>query len=389
MFWLNFLHFYQPPTAADDQIHEVVKSSYQSWADFLIKHKNIKVTANFSGCLIERLFNMGYLKLLKQFSGLVRRGQLELVESAAFHPLLPLLPEKEIIKQIRINHDINRSRLGAVYSPQGFFLPEMAYSPAVGEIIGRFNYHYLLLDQIALTGSIKDPIDNGNHYKIKNSELMVVFRDRKLSQSFVPKAIDLRSIKNKNANEVIITATDGELYGHHYWNWWLPYARVIKNRKITTATLSEYFKSPRAIKEIVPCPSSWESSEKELKKGVPFALWYNPKNKIHQLLWQLANFALELNYANINDQDHFSARLHLEKGLASCTFWWASGRDFELFGAPAWHPEEIEKGALELLRSVRSLKSVDAVIKIKAEKMFLAVHQAVWFKHWREKLAGK
>ena len=68
MLWLNFLHFYQPPTVADKILHEVVKSSYQPWVDFLNKYKNLKVTINFTGCLTERLYNAGYKKLLAGFS---------------------------------------------------------------------------------------------------------------------------------------------------------------------------------------------------------------------------------------------------------------------------------------------------------------------------------
>ena len=129
--------------------------------------------------------------------------------------------------------------------------------------------------------------------------------------------------------------------------------------------------------------SSWETTPRELKLGQQFVLWANPKNKIHQLLWQLADFALQLNYQHTKDPYHFSSRLHLERGLASCTFWWASGRDFKLFGSSAWSPEEIEKGALELIRSIRALAGVSPKIKIKAERIFLKIHQAIWFKHWR------
>ncbi|NMC51853.1 hypothetical protein GYA54_03960 [Candidatus Kuenenbacteria bacterium] len=380
MLWVNFLHFYQPPTASDEQIKDIAKSSYEPWADFLWQHKKVKVTINFTACLTERLFLLGYDKLLKKFSHLADRGQVEFVESAAFHPILPLLPDKEIIKQIKINHSINRRRFGSVYRPRGFFLPEMAYSQRVAGIINYLKYQYLILDQISLDGTTKNKIDSDYKYQIKGTNLFVVFRDRFISQSFVPHdLIDLVS-----TDKTIITATDGELYGHRYWNWWPPYLHIINNKKVTTKTISEYLRGLRATKNISPVSSSWESSEEEIKKGIPFALWYDLKNNIHKSLWQLANFVLELNYNHSEDPDHFSSRLHLEKGLASCTFWWASGRDFQLFGSPAWNPEEIEKGALELLRSVRTLREVDANIKIKAEKMFLDIHGSIWSKHWKQ-----
>jgi len=67
MTWINFLHFYQPPTSSKEDIDKVVKESYQPLVDFLNQHKNTKITINVSACLTENLFNLGYKKLLKNF----------------------------------------------------------------------------------------------------------------------------------------------------------------------------------------------------------------------------------------------------------------------------------------------------------------------------------
>ena len=112
-------------------------------------------------------------------------------------------------------------------------------------------------------------------------------------------------------------------------------------------------------------------------------MWFNPKNKIHNLLWTLAEFALKLNYKNTKDSNHFASRLHLEKGLASCTFWWASKKDFNLTQPEAWDPDMVEAGAKELLNSVRSLEKINKQDKIKAEKIFGQIRNKIWHKHWR------
>jgi len=383
MLWLNFLHFYQPPTASDEQIRDIIKSCYQSWADFLLTNKKVKVTVNLTACLTERLFQVGYQKLLNQFACLAERKQIEFVESAAFHPILPLLPDQEIIKQIKINHDINSRHLCPAYQPRGFFPPEMAYSQKLAFILERLKYQYLILDQIALDGTLKTAIDPSVKYKIKKTKLTVVFRDRRLSQTFIPEKIQELFSGNYHNNQILITATDGELYGHRHWNWWPGYQEIIKNKQVQTATLGEYLKNIKKTQEVSLRPSSWESSPSELRAGHPFALWLSPNNKIQKQLWQLANFALELNYQYKKDPNHFASRLHLERGLASCTFWWASGRDFALFDSPAWNPSEIEKGAQELIFSIRSLANVSAKNKIKAELVFSALQKNIWLTHWR------
>jgi len=383
MNWINFLHFYQPPTISDEVIDEVVKSSYKPWVDFLNKYKDTKITINFTSCLTERLYNSGYQKLLDDFIKIAEQGQIEFVETAAFHPILPLLPEKEIIKQIKINNNINKKRFGKVYQPKGFYLPEMAYSKKVAEIINELGYKYIILDQIAFNGDLKNKIDNNIKYKIKDTDLCVVFRDREISQTFVPETIINKLEKNEFAkNEVIITATDGELYGHKYWNWWPPYIKALK--QLDTKTISEYLSKLKQEKEIKPVACSWESVQQELEDKIPYAIWQHPNNKVHKLLWRLANFALKLNYKHENDLNHFSSRLHLEKGLASCTFWWASDKDFKMFSPHAWDPKMVEIGAHELLYSIRSLNDIKPRLKLKAEKIFSQIRSLIWKKHWKK-----
>jgi predicted glycosyl hydrolase (DUF1957 family) len=376
MTWINFLHFYQPPTSPKENIDKVVKECYQPIVDFLNQHKTTKLTINITACLTEKLFYSGHTKLLNEFSKLSNKRQIEFVESAAFHPILPLLPEKEIKKQIKINNKINSNRFGKTYNPKGLYLPEMAYSLKVANIVKKMGYKYIILDEIAINKNLKKEIDNNIKYVLKN-KLQVVFRNRAISQTFAPKTIN----KTKEEKQFIITATDAELYGHRYWDWWKTYSSLVN--RIKTATISEYLKLPKKQKIVQPIKCSWESTPQELKKDIPFALWNNPKNRIHSKLWQFTDFVLKLNYKNQKDINHFASRLHLENGLASCTFWWASKKDFKLFAPIAWDPYMVEKGAHELLYSVRSLENIDLKIKIKAEKMFSQIREMVWKKHWK------
>lgn len=398
MLWINFLHFYQPPTISDEIIDEVVKSSYKPWVDFLNKNKDLKITVNFTACLAERLYNSGYQKLLDDFIKIAERGQIEFVETAGFHPILPLLPEKEIIKQIKINNNINKKRFGKVYQPKGFYLPEMAYSKKVAEIINELGYKYIILDEIAFNGLVTQAFrpDNNIKYKIKGTDLCVVFRNREISQTFVPKTlINILEGRSKVSasfrdkakrddprHSAFITATDGELYGHKYWNWWPAYTKALKH--LNTETLSKYLSELQEEKEINPVACSWESTQRELEDKIPYAIWQHPNNKVHKLLWRLANFALKLNYKHEDDINHFSSRLHLEKGLASCTFWWASDKDFKMFSPHAWDPKMVEVGAHELLYSIRSLNDIKPRLKLKAEKMFSQIRSLIWKKHWKK-----
>ena len=122
-----------------------------------------------------------------------------------------------------------------------------------------------------------------------------------------------------------------------------------------------------------------------MKKQEPYALWQKNNNKIQKAIWSLANLAQELSQKHVKAENYHWSRWHLVRGLASCTFWWASGRDFSAnFGPRAWSPDEIERGINELIRSIRSLHDhTTQKTKIKAEKMYLQVQRLIWEKHWR------
>ncbi|OIO16744.1 hypothetical protein COV56_01010 [Candidatus Kuenenbacteria bacterium CG11_big_fil_rev_8_21_14_0_20_37_9] len=384
MIWINILHIYQPPTLEKELLIKITKEAYLNIVNILKQNSNYKITLNIAGCLTEYLRQLGFNQLIEEIKALVRKGQIEMTGTAAFHPLLPLLPIEEVERQIRVNNDINKRYFGECYQPTGFYLPEMAYSPQVGRAIKRAGFKWIILDEIALDGEINHQrFDYSKKYKIKKLGLNVIFRDRKLSRTFVPEAIE-KILSKDNLPEVAVTATDGELYGHKYVDQDRILHRVLRNKNIIAKTVSEFFGIAKIEQKVEVFSSSWESTPAEIQKAIPYALWWHPNNKIHKHLWRLAKFALKANYDNLGDSNHFASRLHMEKGLASCTFWWASGKDFKMFADPAWNPEEVEKGALELLRSVRALAGIPAKIKIKAEKIFLEIHRLMWEKHWKK-----
>lgn len=379
--WINILHLYQPPTIEKETLKVVVAESYQPLVKLLKNNPGFKISLNINSCLSYLLYEFGYQKLLEDLSYLINKGQVELLDTAAYHPILPLLTDKEINKQIKINWEMNQGLLKIKKKPQGFWLPECAYSRRTAEIIKNNGYKWIVLDEISYQGGF-NKVNYNKKYKIKDLDLTVIFRNRQLSRSYVPDT--LIDLINKNAlPDIIITATDGEIYGHRHIDFKHNLEKIIKHPKITTKTVSEFLKDLKEEEFCEPIASNWDSEIAELKKNKPYFIWYNKKNKIHMRLWKLARLAYELVEKHEGKEDYWWARLHLEKGMSSCTFWWASDKDFRLFGSPAWKPDEVEKGANELIRAIRSL-NIDKKIKIKAEKLYFKLKRQLWLKHWKK-----
>lgn len=382
--WINFLHIYQPPYQEPETVQKISKESYWYLVDILKKNPEAKITLNFSGCLLEHLYNIGENKLIEEFKQLVAKKQIELVGSARYHPILPLLPANEIKRQILLNDQILKQAFDPGYQPTGFFLPEMAYSLKVAPIIKKLGYKWIILDEISYKGKM-GLVDYNKKYKIKGVGLYVVFRNRGFSKTFIPKTL-IELTQKSNPPTYLISATDGEMYGHHHHDGQNLFEKALINPNIKTLTVSEYLNLlPPQVELISPLASSWESTTQELKRRVPFALWQNPKNKIHQNLWELRKIVIGVvNKSKERGGNYDWARHHLDRGLSSCAWWWAADKKLDVFDFITWNPDTIEKGIKELISSVRSLKNVSQKTKLRAEKLYHLLIKEIWKKHWQK-----
>ena len=255
----------------------------------------------------------------------------------------------------------------------------MAFSPVVAKYIKKLGFSWIIVDPIAYQGEV----DNSLLYVLKQSGLKVVFRDRKVSQGYPPEVIfhKLKAIKKPLA---IITATDGEIYGHRHNDWQGHIEKILLSPDLAMSTVAEYLSALSQQKIIGLREASWETTAIELKNKQPFALWFDRKNKIHQHLWQLFRLANNLVHKYRKDKNYKWARLHLDRGTSSCTWWWASAKKPSAFSSLTWNPDMIEAGARELVLSVRSINLAKASEKIKAENLFLAIQKETWQNHWRK-----
>ncbi len=390
MIWLNFLHFYQPANAEFYNIRKALDKSYWRLIRLMEEHPDIKMTFNVSGCLLERLEEGKEKSFIERLKFLVKKGRVELTGSAYYHGFLPLLPEREVIRQIKENEKILKKIFGKNFKPSGFFLPEMAYSANVAIIIKKLGYQWIILDEIAYSGGTKIKPDLERLYIDEITGLKVIFRQRELSNAYPPdKLLSLLKVKStEKVSDVYLSATDAELYGLRHEDPTGEMEKIVAMKEVKTMTLSSWFNKiyKKKAEKIKLWPASWESTSSELKSGQVYALWQSKNNKIQTYLWRLANLALSLEDKYKKDKNYYWYRWHLARGLASCTFWWASARDFsKIFGPYAWSPDDIERGLEDLIRSVRSLNDRKTKKKkIEAEKNYLKIKKMIWEEHWKK-----
>lgn len=329
MRWANFFHIYQPPRWPTKIIRRVSREAYRPLVRFLLSNRSIKITLNISGSLTEQLSKLSDQRdILAGLRVLMARRQVEPVDSAMYHAILPLIPPAETVRQIRLNHQVNRRAFGPAYRPTGFFPPEMAFSPAIGKILTTLGYRWILLDGIHHPGLV----DYTVQARLAGTGLTGMFRNRFMSDYLAFEAH--RSDRSKffstaerwsGQSSVLITAMDGENLGHHRHEARPLWQSLVRLPKITTVTLSELIAFQAPTTTVRARTGSWSTSQADLKRHTPLALWHNPRNELHRLQWRL--FSILLRQVERRERQRPlspAIRRQLDEAMASDWYWWAS-----------------------------------------------------------------
>ena len=366
MYWSNFLHIYQPPTQTEEIVRKVTDEGYRTLVRVLGEAPESKITLNVNAILTEQLARYGLDDVIRGLRELAERGQIEFTGSAMYHPILPLIPEDEVIRQIKLNNEVNQRYFGEVYRPAGFFPPEMCYSHEVARVVAELGFRWIIVDELSFNGRIGS-VKYDRLYKVEGlGDFLVFFKERPFSAGITygtyPSAEPFLGALEHRLDEhsYILTGTDGEVYGHHRPGQERLLSEVFAKGVPETCTISELIGHFTQVDTASPVPSSWSTWEDEMARGIAYPQWQYPGHELHKLQWQLTDFALHTVKEAPSAAPGFSkARRLLDEGLHSCQYWWASCR-------PWWSVEMIEWGAQKLQQAVQSLG--DAISREQSEE---------------------
>ena len=408
IYWAPLLHLYQPPTQFHAVLKKICRESYRPLLDVFESNPNAKVTINICGVLTEALMDHGAADIVERMRKLGERGQLEFVGTSKYHAILPLIPQEEMLRQIELNQKTNAYFFKKSFSPKGFFPPEMCYSNQILGPIQKTGHKWILISGVACADEW--PIDRIYQVKSGSSSISVFFRDDILSNKISFQGIDskgflehLKGFVHAKKDAYIITAMDGETFGHHIQNWErlflekvydvLTYPeenayKDIKQRADLAKTFKDYLKSsaPGRIKVVTiselfdhfpkgkfiePKRSSWSTSAEDRERGDYYPLWLGKDNEVHGLQWEVVKICLEIVYkaqdvAKNNAAKTYAniSRMLLDRALHSCQFWWASRQ-------PMWDINLVNKGLLmqdeAILNAYKAIKMSDCEEEIKRQ----------------------
>lgn len=358
------LHFYQPPTQDFEILKKIDLECYQPLLRTLINSKNIKITLNINGVLLDMLHQNGFKESILSLKKLLEENKIEITGTAKYHPILPLIPLKEIKHQIEINEEALQNYFGFDWKKIGFFPPEMAVSRETIKIVRELKYKWIIMSGIACP----EKWPNNKIYESTDG-LQMFFRDDLLSNkisfqniSVEDLIINLKEMCKSSSTEksYVLLAQDAETFGHHiphYEKIFLSklFKLIDEEQEIKMTFISDLDKDfPISNKNITPKSSSWSTTSDDLCSGVPYPLWKHPENDVHRYYWKimkslhkLIEMADELDLTKSWDvENHYNtARWFYDRGIYSCPAWWANS----LKGM--WSPNLIYKGVEILMRA--------------------------------------
>ncbi len=140
---LMAIHCHQPVGNFGFVFEEAFAKAYDPFLRVLERHPNVRLALHYSGCLLDWLIEHRP-EFLHRVRRLVARGQVELLASGYYEPILPLIPEADRQGQIRQMRERLRVRFGV--EAQGLWLTERVWEPELPVTLARAGMRYTMVD---------------------------------------------------------------------------------------------------------------------------------------------------------------------------------------------------------------------------------------------------
>lgn len=209
-------HQHQPAGNPPSIYREVTERAYAPLVAALYRHAGVRATLHFSGPLLDWLEG-NRPDVIGDLTDLLRRGQIELLSGGYYEPILPGVPRRDAVAQIRALSD----RISGLFGrrPLGAWLAERVWEPQVPAILAEAGIAYTVVDDSHLlyTGMKSSEI-TGSFLTEDQGLPLVLFPGSMRLRYLIPfRPVDatikeLRERQQQGA-QLVVYADDGEKFG--------------------------------------------------------------------------------------------------------------------------------------------------------------------------------
>ncbi len=330
---LMVVHCHQPVGNFDGVFREAYEKSYLPFIEVLRKHPKIKVALHYSGCLLDWLKDKRP-EFLARLKGLVKVGQVEMVVGGYYEPILPLIPDRDKLGQIKMHTDFIKKVTD--YEAKGAWLVERVWEPYLARIFSQAGLSYTVVDDshFELAGKKVDEI-LGYYLTEEEGRTLALFPSSKKLRYNMPfklphETIDyLRSVATPDGARAVTFGDDGEKFGMwpHTYKWvyeerWLElfFSALDDNSDwIKIMTPAEYLKNYPPLGRIyIPCASYPEMLEWSGGYFKNFLVKYPEANWMQKRMFYASE---KLSGADQKKPAVKEATKALYKSQCNCAYW--------------------------------------------------------------------
>lgn len=346
------LHAYQPPTQPKSVINGILAESYEPVIRAVEENPCIFLSLDIAKSLGERLPPSFLLRI----KNLYDKRRIALVNTAAYHYLLPLCPDWVVKRQLELNRIFYREELIRNDELTGIFLPELAFSPRLAQTILGAGFKWVLADDVPfvwkrhkLPLAFRAPQNwvawmRGCRILLRSSlwsEKIArgEYKDgNKFAEEMLTEHKMWRLACNNTQDSYIILAMDFETFGHHHQgaigNFLIPFFEAITEfgRECKPVSLAAIVNHFPAVPAFMPA-GSWATSQEDLAQNIPYPLWNHPANPFHQAWNEFMRLVFAL--APKSPEPHQLGVL-LDQSFYSCSPWWAAHEGKDARGIAGW-----------------------------------------------------
>ncbi len=248
------VHNHQPVGNFGKVFEELYDKSYEPFLKVLDRHPKVKFTFHITGPLLEWLQENKPAYLEKLFEMSVR-GQLEFFSGGMYEPILPILPDRDKVGQIRTLNRYLEARFQK--KPRGLWIAERVWEPQLPKPVAEAGMEYTAIDDAHFKAAGYSEEDTYGYYLTEEQgSVLKVFPISEKMRYLVPfrqvqETIDyLRSVANEVGDRCIVLMDDGEKFGGwpdtHKWvyedGWLENFLKALEDNAewLTTATFAEF-----------------------------------------------------------------------------------------------------------------------------------------------------
>ena len=211
------IHNHQPVGNFPWVFQQVYEESYLLMIEALEQHPKVRLSLHYSGSLLD-WFEEAHPEFLERIAALVRRNQVELVSGGYYEPILPSIPDRDKIAQIRrLTERLSRD-FGV--NASGMWIAERVWEPDLPRLIREAGIEWTILDDVHFKNVGLEDKDLYGYYATEDqSSILKVYATSKKLRYTIPwrPAVEtiefLRSLATPDGKRIAVMGDDGEKFG--------------------------------------------------------------------------------------------------------------------------------------------------------------------------------